>query len=240
MEKTRVDDLAKTDIMKGNIDNQIKCKEQFNDNCQAILADGDDAMIIAFASDINYTGIVDPSNILLPQPLKFKPSNRNLPPAVDLIGKLQRTGRRTTAWKSFYGSIVIGIVLLFISIAIRSHEKAFTADMIEFKTLMTIENTKAHSMVHTAQNDVWISDQDSKTLSLYDSDFHKVEYIYLDFEVKDVALTISDDILATNWREQKVLRISRSGNVKTFLDTSPYHPPRNSHQRQTTSRGWTI
>ena len=224
LEKTRADDVAKMDIMKGNIDNQIRRKTQFIDNCQTILGESDDAMVLAFVSDINDTGNLDSSTILLPSPVYFKASSRNLLSVDDLIGKLQRTGKRTPAQRSFYGSITIGIVLLFISIAVRPFEKAFNADRIEFKTVKTIENTRGDAIVHTAQNEVWISDQQSETLSLYDSDFNKIANIYLEFEISDIVLTISDDILATIWEEQEVLRISRSGNIKTFIDTSQYHP----------------
>ena len=231
LEKTRTDDLAKMDIMKGNLDNQIRYKDQFIDNCQAILAEGDDAMVLAFASDMNDAESIDSSRILLPSPVHFKPSSRNLPSADDLIGKIQHKGRRTTAWRTFYGSLVLGIVLIFISITIGSFEKTFNADMIEFKTLKTIEwqkqlstSTAGYTIVHTARNEVWIGDRDSKSVNLYDSNLNMITSIYLGYQIKDMVPTSSDDILATNWREQQVFRITRSGNVNHFIDTSPYYP----------------
>ena len=226
LEKTTGDDLAKMDVMKGNLDNQIRHKEQFIENCKAILADGDDAMVLAFASDINDAELFDSSGILIPSPVNFQASSRNLPSVDDLIGKIQRKGRGKTAW--FYVSIVIGILLILISIAVRPFEKTFHADMIEFKTVKTIKNIRGNSIVHTAQNEVWINDGDKHTLILYDATFNKIKTINLEVtelgRISDMVLTISQDILATNWRRQEVLRISRTGNVNLFIDTSPYYP----------------
>ena len=224
LENTRTDDVAKMNIMKGNLDNQIRYKDQFIDNCQAILSDGSDAMVLAFASDINDAESIDVSRVVLPSPVNFKPSSRRLSSADDLIGMIQRPRRHTAAHISFYCSVVFCILLILISIAVQPNEKALNADMIEFKLLKTIENTKGYSIVHTDQNEVWISDQQRKTLSLYDSDFNVIRKTYLGLPVKDIVLTMAHDILATDLENRRVLRISRSGNVKTFMDTSPYRP----------------
>ena len=148
-----------------------------------------------------------------------KPSSRRLSSADDLIGVIQRQRRHRAAHIWFYGFVIFCILLIFVSIAVQPN-----ADMIEFKLLKIIENIKCYSILHTAQNEVWISDQRNETLSLYDSNFNLIRNIYLGMPVEDIVLTISQDILATDLEDRRVLRISRSGNVKTFMDTSPYRP----------------
>ena len=81
----------------------------------------------------------------------------------------------------------------------------------------------AYRVLHTDQNDVWIQNGD-KNLTLYDELFVQKVTLSLTFDIFDMTLTSSHDIIATDRRNKCVMKISSSGSVNTLCSTAPLIP----------------
>ena len=80
------------------------------------------------------------------------------------------------------------------------------------------------SILHTDQNDVWVYDR-GNTLTLYDEQLREKKItLNLTFDLYDMALTASQDILATDNSNKCVMKISPSGDVSTLCSTAPLAP----------------
>ena len=82
----------------------------------------------------------------------------------------------------------------------------------------------AWRVLHTDQNDVWVYDG-YNTLTLYDEQLvEKKKTLNLTFKLSDMVLTISQDILATDYENKCVMKISPSGDVSILCSTAPLAP----------------
>ena len=83
---------------------------------------------------------------------------------------------------------------------------------------------KQDIILHTDQNDVWVYDG-VQTLTLYDQQLVKKKTtLSLTFNLYDMTLTASKDILATNYNNKCVVKISPFGDVITLFSTAPLAP----------------
>ena len=82
----------------------------------------------------------------------------------------------------------------------------------------------ANSILHTDQNDVWVYDGGDK-LRLYDEQLvEKKTTLTLTFNLYEMALTASQDILAADYYNKCLVKISPSGDVSTLCSTVPLAP----------------
>ena len=99
----------------------------------------------------------------------------------------------------------------------------FDPNMIHVTSVMQ-KNVRAYRILHTEQNDVWVYNKD-KTLKLYDEQLVKKKTLRLTFNLCDLALTSSQDIIATDYYDNKrVVKISQSGSVSILCNTAPLYP----------------
>ena len=81
----------------------------------------------------------------------------------------------------------------------------------------------AYRVLHTDQNDMWVYNR-AKGLTLYDEHFVQRKTIGLTSNIYDMALTASQDIIATDYDTKCVVKISPTGNVSTLCSTAPLKP----------------
>ena len=84
-------------------------------------------------------------------------------------------------------------------------------------------NIRAERILHTDQNDVWVHNG-NKLLTLYDEHFIQRKTISLSISLQDMALTTSHEIIATDYVNKRLVKISKTGNVSTFCSTAPLMP----------------
>ena len=78
-------------------------------------------------------------------------------------------------------------------------------------------------ILHNGQNDVWVYDGD-KTLTLHDEHLVEKKKINVVSTFRDMVLTTSQDIIATDYNSQRLVKISSSGDVSTLYSTAPLQP----------------
>ena len=82
---------------------------------------------------------------------------------------------------------------------------------------------KADRVTHTDQNDVWVYDW-GKTLTLYNERFVEKKKLLLSSSLEDMVLTASHDIIATDYDNKRLIKISPAGYVSTLCSTAPLKP----------------
>ena len=97
----------------------------------------------------------------------------------------------------------------------------FDSSMVHVTIIMETD-TKAHRVLHTDQNDVWIYAM--KTLTLYDEHFVKKYTLNLATHIYDMALTASQDIICSDRDNKCLFKILPSGIVITLCSTAPLTP----------------
>ena len=122
--------------------------------------------------------------------------------------------------------LLLFCVCTIILAVILSNMNFIHLDMIEVRTLLTLQNIGAGSIVHTRDDKFWTNKRQNEAsiLRLYDYNFDLINEIQLDFRIQDMVLIPNGNLIATDWSGQRVARISNKGDIKTLLDISPFHP----------------
>ena len=86
------------------------------------------------------------------------------------------------------------------------------------KSIRTIENVRADSMLHTKvlDNEIWSSCKFTKDIIVFDENAQKIRTEGLKFDLFDMALTPFRDVIATDWTGQRDSR-SESYSVLTTI-----------------------
>ena len=90
-------------------------------------------------------------------------------------------------------------------------------------TAIKERNIPVHSILHTDQNVVWVYDG-RNTLTLYDEHLVEKKKVSVLSTLHDMVLTTSQDIIATDWVNKSLLKISPPGDVSTLCSTAPLEP----------------
>ena len=97
--------------------------------------------------------------------------------------------------------------------------------MAQTTILRSVElNIQHDSLLFTNNNEVWAYDISLKTLTLYDTNFTRRQSIEVQFRIRDMVFTSSNDIITLDYVGQRVVRISRAGDVIIERSTYPYYP----------------
>ena len=128
--------------------------------------------------------------------------------------------------------VSFSILLIFVSHLIHtSLNSSFGPDMslIQATTVKTIDKKGSVLMdiEITNESEVWISGmiEPSRTeMSLYDKNLNHMKDVEFKFAIPDMALTSSQDIIATDVYGKQLVRITRDGDLTTFYNTTPLYP----------------
>ena len=88
-------------------------------------------------------------------------------------------------------------------------------------------NIRADIILHTDQNHVWMYNYElrkTKKLTLYDDYFIERKSLILTYHLHDMALSASQDIIATDYNNKHVVKISPTGSVSKLCSTAPLYP----------------
>ena len=104
-----------------------------------------------------------------------------------------------------------------------SWRTVFDAGMVSVTSIMEKE-IRAHKLLHTDQTDVWVCVPKKKFMTLYDEHLVVKKSLSLPISLYDMALTSSEEIIATDRNMKKIVKISPSGSIKTIQVTAPLEP----------------
>ena len=86
----------------------------------------------------------------------------------------------------------------------------------------TMKGIREPTLVHSDHDEVIVNHRDAKTLTIYDKNFEKLRSMELKYEIFDMALTSSANVIATDDNEvDRVIRITPSGDVSTVCIITP-------------------
>ena len=81
----------------------------------------------------------------------------------------------------------------------------------------TTKGIGAGTLVHNDRDEVIVNHREAKTFTIYDQTFEKLRSIEFEYEIFDMALTSSGEIIATADHEvDRVIRITPSGDPSTM------------------------
>ena len=226
--KIKADAIEKMETIKGNIDNQMRSKQQYIDDCKTTLAEGSDLAVLLFQSAKKDEEHIDMSDDTLPQLATFMPSNCNLSSTKALIGVIHHQPMYSAESKNsnFVETciIIISIFLLSLALALSSFHEILESKMIQvtdIKTITNIYTEKCDTLIHTADNKIWVHNVDTSkrasSITLYDANFNEINTIHMPSWVSDIIPTSSGDVLATV--SVRLIRISPSGSHTTLYNS---------------------
>ena len=109
-----------------------------------------------------------------------------------------------------------------------SGRRTFNLNMVSVTPVME-RNVKANRALHTDQNHVWVYNYMYELylfnkLTLYDEHFVERKSIDLTDRLHDMALSASQDIIATDYNNKSLVKISPTGSFSTLCSTAPLNP----------------
>ncbi|KAK3093018.1 hypothetical protein FSP39_010091 [Pinctada imbricata] len=87
------------------------------------------------------------------------------------------------------------------------------------KVLKTINGINARSTVCFPNNDVWIYNESINSIDVYNEQFTRTKRINVDFSCRDMTRYSVNEVLATDSINDRILRISRSGEIVILCST---------------------
>ena len=105
-----------------------------------------------------------------------------------------------------------------------AERRTFNVNMVSVTPVME-RNIRADQILHTDQNHAWVYES-SKTnkITLYDEHFVARKSIDLTGPLYDMALSASHDIIATDYNNERLVKISPIGSVSSLCSTAPLYP----------------
>ena len=146
----------------------------------------------------------------MPALVKFLSSTYRIPKTSELVGRIEKE------------NIKIGVEKFQSPSLPKSDALPFSPSMVLVTSVKT-QGVKSHSILKTT-NGVWINNWDVEEITLYNENFDRIKTFPLEFKIRDMALTFSNDIIASDEKNRCLVRISRSGDVTTLCNTGELEP----------------
>ena len=105
-------------------------------------------------------------------------------------------------------------------LATKSH---FDTNMISIQCIKT-EKMRCNSIVHTHENDVWISNCADRTITLYDKNLKQKKVVDVDFDFRDITVLPPQDLILTDMTNKTLVRMSPDGWLTVMYSTAPWFP----------------
>ena len=182
------------------VENKIKLIKDLIVRCKSKLAEASDLELISFQSECTNVTNLDQKQISLPDRNVFRPSTYKLPALQELVGCVVKANELPSADDDFSSDSV----------------PCFDISMIQVRPLTTISILRPRALIHNSRGEAVIFDLDNDNLTLFDENFKKVKTIDIKFQVRDMALAASGDIIATDLNNNRIVKITPSGRIITF------------------------
>ena len=198
-------DMEEIEQARKEIEVKRKQTTDLIEECKSVIAESDD--VKKRPKCLKFDDI-QPSTVCIPGAVNFHASDFKLSAASEIIGQME-SGERI--------SIETGDCR-------KDEVPLFTLDMVQVSIVKTIEDVRCDHIMHTNNNDFWINDQGEGSLTLYNESAEQLKVVPLDISISDMALTCHGDIIATDFFNRRVIRISDTGDITELIRTKPLVP----------------
>ena len=226
--KTKEMHLRIIERQKKDVENQIKRIVEDIQACEDILKHPHDLDVLTFLSGYKAPVIIALSDVIFPPLVRLQPSNYTFPTLSELVGKIIQKKEDSEENKPVPKATPDKGVQTATNekgTGKGKEEKRFEPSKIKVKTLKTFQvKIRPDTLLHNKFNDVWISDRCSRKLNIYEEDFKLKKTLTFDFAVKDMTLSSSKDVVATDGTNKRLIRIHSSGSIDTICSTAPLSP----------------
>ena len=194
------------------VENKIKHLLDLIKNCQTTIEEAKDVATLEFNSTRPPLSRFVPEKFTEPLFRWFEPSDYTLhnKPSKKLVGRITQV-HRPVPQPQLKPNIKTTMPV---------------PDTVDVKPIGTIKHIRADSMLYTNEpnHEIWASCEHTRSITVYNENDHKFKKIKLNFELFDMALMSSGDVIATDWDGQRLIRISPSGSCKAICSTEPLRP----------------
>ena len=210
LETIAKEDHVEIDRSKHEVNEKIKQTKDLIAACQTAVTQSSELDMLLFAQRLKDISDLKPSTISMPAQIKFLPSTFRIPKTSELVGHIEKE------------NIKIGVEKYQSRASTKSDTLPFSPSMV-LVTPVKMQDVKSHSIVYSTDG-VWINNRDSKELTLYNETIERIKTVPLGFEIRDMALTFSNHIIASDESNKRLVRIPRSGDVTKLCSTGELIP----------------
>ena len=206
LETIKEADFTEMERIRNEVEDKINQTKDLISTCKTVMSESNELDLLSFKSKRPNICEIENGPVSLPASVHFQPSNFKTPKVFQLIGRIGR-GRRNC-------------------IESIESEPAFSPSMIDVRSVKTIDGVRSDALMHTKNNDVWVNNNDTTKLTLYNESIKQIRAVSIDFSINDMAQTSLADIIVTDGTKKRLLRISASGVVRSqpVRATAPLEP----------------
>ena len=228
LKQAKHNDVSNMEGLKSDLDKKTKVTSDTIEACKYAIEHSSDLELISYLREYKDPTGIKSLEIHLPPLLHFEPSHYKFPVVNELVGKIVRGEKKTL------DSVKKGVEIdtsqppfrQVKGVDIADAAEQFKSTMIEVKHVGTMETGvgRIDTILHNTQNDVLVNIPSTHTISIYDESMKKTKSFEIHYRIYDMALTPTEDIIASDADNKLVVRIDRSGSVSTVCSTAPMEP----------------
>ena len=210
LEANDTSDMQKMKHLSEDTINRIK---GIINNFKSNLSEDSELELLKFRLEFPGVDTVQLMPISLPPLVQFAPSRYRLPETSELVGQITFGNKRE--FRSILDTIQEGD---------KDITTQFNVSLLDVKILKTVNGINATRMLQHTDNSLMVSSDIDGSLSRYDEEVVLKERHNIGLNICDMILLSSNDIMATEWSKQRLVKISSNGMVTAFCSTSPLYP----------------
>ena len=178
--------------------------------CKTAVTEYSEIDLLSFKPTCKDRSFLEPSTVSLPVLVRLLPSTFCIPKLPELVGRIEREETQIRLAKSQSRA------------SAKEDKLPFTASMVAITPVKTLD-MRGDNIMHTNEG-VYINNYDTKELTLYNENGDCIKTMPLGFTICDMAFTSSNDIIASDSDNKRVVRISRSDDITTLCNTGELRP----------------
>ena len=215
MNQVKFNDMFHMNGMKSELDRKIRITTDTIASCRNALEHSHHLELLSYLSENIDPACLQSLKITLPSLVHFQPSQYKLPIVTELIGRTRQEENKTLQTPK-----QLKRTGKFIA------TRKFELGMIRVEQIKTIANKRADTLRHT-NTGMWVNSGSNMSLKLYDENINEMKQknsVKLNFHITDMALDSLENIIATDARNKRVIRIDLLGEFNTVCSTAPLVP----------------
>ena len=183
--------------------------------CKSALAEMSEIDLLLFSKTCKTISDVESNTSrTLPASVHVHLSSYKIPKLSELVGCIKREEGKLSGTETQYIT------------SVRQDKSTFTPNMLNITPVKTLDDVRGDNITHS-NDGVWINDRATKRLKLYNEHTENkqvLKTVPLDFTIYDMSTTSSNDIVATDGNNHRLVRISKAGNVTALCKTGQLVP----------------
>ena len=211
-EELEISDIADMETSRRHNGERTSEIKQLIAACKTNLEEKSDLALLEFRLECHGIEKLEPGTIALPALLRFLPSSFELPTKDQLLGKLQKgkNKRQIREVQTHKQKDITG-----------GNETVDTGNFI-VENITTVDDIDAFRFLHNGDKEIW--GYTATNLTLYDADLNKLRKFEIEFFLNDIALLLPQGIIGTDYGNNQVVKVSRTGKVKAICSTGTLSP----------------